>query len=682
MSDPSGNEHGEVSSDAIVGAGVADMRALVGAMLGSEQVASLDEPSLRALSTVLLERMLFARQAGLSFHGARDVYEVLGYNRILTYRDYRATYMRGGLAKRIVDAYPNAIWRAGAEVYEDEQPETETEFERAWELIEQKHGIWARLCRAHKLASLSTYSVLLIGAAGDLGDELPRGRPDTLLYLQPFSGGGGPGGGDQQDNRSRAMNADATIVAFDQDPRSERFGLPLTYQLKRTSLSSPLLERPVHWSRIIHVAPGLLGDEVYGTPVLEAVWNYLDDLMKVVGGGGEAFWLRANAGLHLDVDKAMGMPSNTPGKARVPGVGADERKALRERAEELQHQLQRVIVTKGVTATQLGSNVADFKNPADAIVTLIAGTVGIPKRILVGSEMGQLASGQDKDNWNTQVQDARTSWAFHGLVKPLVDRLVQYGYLPAPKEFHVEWPVIEDLTETEKAELAKAMAEVNKMQEAVVYTEDEIREKCWKHQPLTDEQAAQGLSEMQKAEIAAKLALTNKEMGLTVFSPAEIRRIAYQLAPLPEAEQVPVGAPEKISVTSPPRQPGDEPTAALPAGEPLAATLAALEAAIEADDAEAVGRLIGLSSPASPQQTTVALSAPAPPHVTVNMPEPRSPEPPTVVVNVPPGPREPVVIARDVEYDEVGRIQRLVNVFEVPDSRPFDADTYRTEDVH
>jgi hypothetical protein len=256
------------------------------------------------------------------------------------------------------------------------------------------------------------------------------------------------------------MHADCTILEFETDKESPRFGMPKTYQMRRTTISAPLIDRPIHWTRVIHVAEGLLGDEVYGTPALEAVWNLLDDLDKVVGGGAEAFWLRANAGLHVDVDKALGMPSTVPGKVALPGVSADERTRLQEKAEELQHQLQRVMVTRGTTVTQLSSSVADFKGPSDAIVTQIAGTLGIPKRILVGSEMGQLASGQDKDNWNTQVQDKRTSWAFPGLVQPLLARLIEYGYIRPPKDIatvNVEWPVIEDLTEDEKAGLEAAI---------------------------------------------------------------------------------------------------------------------------------------------------------------------------------------------------------------------------------
>jgi hypothetical protein len=592
---------------------LADIRAMTAALLNDPTVSKLPESQLRTLSTVLLERMLFARQAGITFHGHRDLYEILGYNRLLTYREFRARYLRGGIAKRIVDAYPTAVWRAGARVFEDEDPKTETPFEKSWKDFERRVGAWSRFERVHKLASLSTYAVLLIGAAGDLSTELPRGNgtPDGIMYLQPFSGGGGPGGGDNQDNRSRAMVADATIMEFDRDPASPRFGLPLTYWLKRTSVSSPLLARPVHWTRVLHVAEGLLGDEIYGTPALEAVWNLIDDLDKVIGGGAEAFWLRANAGMHVDVDKEMGMPTRMPGVGGAPGVTRSERDALREQAENLQHQLQRVMVTRGVNVTQLSSPVANFKDPADAIITQIAGTKAIPKRILVGSEMGQLASGQDKDNWNTQVQDRRTSWAFPGLVKPFIDRLIEYNYLPMPKQFDVEWPVIEDLTEDEKVKLSLDMANVNKAQEAVVFTEDEIRAVRFRDNPLSAQDQADDMSETMRADIALKLTQANKAMGLTVFTDDEIRKITYKFEPLPDSEKVPIGAPEKISVTAPPKIGDEEGEPAEQAGQapgtgkvdettlgepPLAAAMRELEAAVYANDLTAIGRILGIGA--------------------------------------------------------------------------------------
>jgi hypothetical protein len=499
---------------------------------------------IRAATSVLLDRLQFMRQAGISFRGARDLYEVLGYNRILSYRDFRARYARGGIAKRVVEAYPRATWRGGVELWENSDPDADdTPFEAEWKNLEIQLKVWSVLQRVDILAGLSTYAVLLIGAPGDLSSELPQGKPGGLLYITPFSGGGGPGG--DRLTRPMAMDADASIMEFDTDTNSPRFGLPITYQLKRTDLSSPNLQRPVHWSRVIHVAEGCLSDEVYGIPTLENVWNLLDDLDKVTGGGAEAFWLRANQGMHLDVAKDMTFPAPKPGEK-------SEVEKMREQSEEYQHGITRWLRTRGVTVTPLGSSVADFHNPADSILTQIAGSKGIPKRLLLGSEMGQLASGQDADNWDTQVMDRRTSYAGPSVVRPLADRLIKYGYLPKPNTYDVEWPSIQNLTEVEKAQGAKAMADVNNTAKMTVFSSAEMRDKWYGLDPAPDDP-----TEAYKFDGAKAWATVNKMMGITIFTPAEIRKIWYGFEPLAPDEAVPIAGPEKVSVTKPPAQAGD-----------------------------------------------------------------------------------------------------------------------------
>lgn len=550
---------------------------------------------IRAAASVLLDRVMFLRQAGLSFKGARDLYEVLGYDRVLTNKVMRDRYARGGVAGRIVDCFPDATWRGEVDIVEDEDPKVSTVFEQAWADLDKRLQIQAKLQRADKLAGLSSYAVILIGAPGDLETELPKGRPDQVLYLTAFSGGGGPGG--DTTSRAAAQDADCSIFEFDVDPTSPRFGLPLTYQLRRTNMASPLLQRRVHWTRIIHVAEGCLHDEVYGQPRLERVWNLLDDLDKITGGGAEAFWLRANQGLHLDIDKDMTLPD---AKAAID--------ALKDQSEDYKHQVTRWLRTRGVNVNTLGSDVANFANPADAVLTQISGALGIPKRILTGSEMGELASSQDRDNWKDRINGRQTGYVGPYIIRPLVGRLIEYGYLPTPQKgpdaYNVVWPHIQTLTEQEKADGAKTWASTNQIMGMTVFTEQEIRDKWYGMEP-----AEEFDSEMYKAKLAESMAMTNKTQGVTVFTPAEIRKTAYGWKPLDPSLEVPIGAPERVSVTSPP--PLDEkgapitaPAKQLPAptvaSEHDAELLRVLEAAIEAGATEVIERIVGITNDDEP----------------------------------------------------------------------------------
>lgn len=425
------------------------------------------EVQLRAAASAIVERFILARSMGMTHAGKRDVYGVLGYDETVTAAQYRDRYRRGGIAKRVVDAYPNAVWRGDGEVIEDEDVDVETEFEKQWWELNDQHRVWSMLQRTHVLASLGSFATILIGAQGDLASPLPTGKPGTILYLRPIGGGVI---NESSDRKATASTTDANIMidTWDEDTKSKRFGLPLTYQLKNNNFTVP---PRVHWTRLVHVpAPGFLDDDVFGPPCLEDVWNYLIDLDKVSGGGAEAFWMRANAGTQFDIDKKMTMNPD-------PKQAEAELVRMQEQIDAYVHQMSRVFRTRGVNVNQLSSDVADFSGAQDAILTLIAGTKGIPKRILTGSEMGKLASEQDSDNWNDQVKDCRTSYAHPVILRPFIERLIEYGYLVKPVEWQPKWPETGAMSDEEKISAAKNMVALNdnKLGDRVV-TVNEVRE--------------------------------------------------------------------------------------------------------------------------------------------------------------------------------------------------------------
>ena len=429
-----------------------------------------DQVSVIRAASDLLARAQFANTAGITFGGKRDLFSVLGFPRNLVPKDYRDRYKRGGIAKRIVEAFPRATWRGGAELVEDEDPDISTDFEQTWEDLDKRLSVWTTLQRVDILAGLGPFAVLLIGATGDLEQELPKlGGPDGILYLTPY-------GSDE-----------VTIQTYVEDVEDPRFGQPLLYSISRVGMKRSFSRR-VHWSRVIHVADGLLEDTVNGTPRLESVWNDLDNLDKVVGGGSEAFWMRVNQGTVFGVDKDV-------------KVGDAELTKLKEEAEELAHQLRRTFAARGVTVSPLGSNVAPFSSQVQTLISLISGTTSIPQRILLGSERGELASTQDKENWNVRVQDRREEYA-EPITRDLVDRLVKYDGLPEPDEYEVRWPELDDLNEIERANVAtqwKGLGET-------IVTSAEIRDRILRLDPMDEDQiaAVEEADAKKKEEEAAK----------------------------------------------------------------------------------------------------------------------------------------------------------------------------------
>jgi hypothetical protein len=418
----------------------------------------LDETGfMRSLAaSVLSMRSQIANAARITFGGLRNVGKILGYADKIEPKEYRERFERNELAARVVEKAAQATWRSGAEVYEVEDPKVETPFEAQWKALADRLSLWSLFYRADVLSGLGRYAVLLIGAPGDLQTELKKVKgPEDIMYLMPYA------------------EEEAKVDTYEIDFSKPRFGQPLTYKITRQLDVGGKVQKVVHWTRIIHIADGLLDDNIHGQPRLKRIWNRLDDLDKVVGGGAEAFWMRAHQGYQFDIDPEV-------------KVQDGDKEEMQEQIDKFAHGMQRTLRTRGVTVSTLGSDVADFSGPAAIIVDLIAAGIGIPKRILMGSERGELASTQDRENWDAYVEDRRKQFAEPVLVKQFIERMILIGALPSAA-FKTAWPEINSLTEVERSTVAENWSKLNTNMGEVVVTPDEIRDRALLLPPISDE---------------------------------------------------------------------------------------------------------------------------------------------------------------------------------------------------
>ncbi len=360
----------------------------------------------------LISRLQLANRAGLQFGGLRDLYSVFGYKKALTPDDFLAKYIRQDICSRIIDAPPDATWSNPPTL------EAEDALVTKWEDLVEAHDIFGVLNRADRLSRLNHFSVLLMGFDAG-GTESPASEVKELLWLRAVG--------------SRQV----TSVKFNTNTRDPRFGLPEVYEIRfddpgLKSISSGaitvegLKDLKVHQSRALHIVEKPLEDSVIGIPIIEKVYNLLDDLLKVGGGTSEMYWLSARAGLQADIDPELDLD---PTDAAL----------LSEEIEEYQHQLRSVIRTRGVTLKDLGSETPSPKDIFDMLLGLISGTTGIPKRILLGSEAGELASAQDRANWAERIDERRALFCEPRVLRPLVMRFQTLGLLPEGK-FTFDWP--------------------------------------------------------------------------------------------------------------------------------------------------------------------------------------------------------------------------------------------------
>ena len=435
---------------------------------GEGRIGRIRSLAMRSLSD-LVARSRFASKVGATFGGLRDMECALGYQERLTYENFLHRYRRGGIAKRLVEAFPDATWNTGPSLVEDPAPDVETEFELEFADLVDRLNVWSKFRRADVLAGIGEYSVLLIGVEGEekLDQPMPTlAGPDSIIFLRAVP-----------EDRAEID----TYVTGSSDPR---FGLPEFYQLTLGSSRSAtasrgrsaLTSQRVHWSRVIHIADDLVEDDVFGTPRLRPLWNYLDDIMKVVGGGSEAAWKRAQPWLQLDMDPEAEMDD-------------DDEDAMDEEVDELLHGLRTVFRTRGVKANLLAAAVSSFKGNLDAIMMLVASTARIPLRLLTGSERGELASTEDRNSWSEHVSARRNSFGTDA-VRDFTDRLVEHKVLTAPASYEVVWPEIDELNEQEKAQVTKVIADANKAQfdagGGLIVLSEEIRDKILGLAPMSE----------------------------------------------------------------------------------------------------------------------------------------------------------------------------------------------------
>jgi hypothetical protein len=120
---------------------------------------------------------------------------------------------------------------------------------------------------------------------------------------------------------------------------------------------------------------------------MKQVFNKLLNLRKIGGGGAEMFYRGGFPGLSIDVDPDY--------------VDWDlDKEEVREELARYQDGLQRWLLLKGLKVSSIKVTISDPTPHRRCELEDICITIGIPMRVFMGSERGELASSQDQRSWN------------------------------------------------------------------------------------------------------------------------------------------------------------------------------------------------------------------------------------------------------------------------------------------
>ena len=160
------------------------------------------------------------------------------------------------------------------------------------------------------------------------------------------------------------------------------------------------------------------------------------------------FWRGALPGFNFKMDS----------DADVTTIDTDD---LKDQIEKYIHGLQRTLRTQGMEVQSIAPQVSSPKDHVDVQMMLISATTGIPRRILEGSERGELASSQDENNWLSRIDIRRTQYVQPMILRVFIQKLIDVGVLPDPGEdgFTITWPSLFSPSAKDRAEVGLKKAE-------------------------------------------------------------------------------------------------------------------------------------------------------------------------------------------------------------------------------
>lgn len=412
----------------------------------------------------------------------RDIPRECGYPETITVKQYCDLYDRDGVAARVVEIYPSESWQSPPEVYEDEDPDTETPWEQAFHKVcmglrgpsfarsddGEGNPLWSKLRQADILAGKGHYGVVWFGFDDVNGVSVNHKDPIEFINRpedvdkEPLNEEQEAFVQDERPETSRKIlfmrcfdQQSAQIVGWDTDPKSPRCGRPTKYLL---TLEDPMLsfettgpgptQIEVHWSRCIHVVDNweqATSSENFGVPRMRAVWNYLANLYKVVGGDAEGYWKACVTRLLLSTHPQLG------------GDVVVNKEDLNQQIYDFDNSLQKTLTLVGMQGQSISPSVVDPSSHKDLQLDLICVKLKCPKRKFMGAAPGQLGGSGDAEqsdvDFNGRLSDRQIN---HNtlLVCQVIDLWIKVGVLPVPDQgYKVVWPDLNVKSDKVKAEV-------------------------------------------------------------------------------------------------------------------------------------------------------------------------------------------------------------------------------------
>ena len=397
---------------------------------------------------------------GLGVGSAKhDHYRDFGFPTHLDFHDFYQMYQRNGLAAGAVEQTALETWQDFPQVCETEDADEtplEVEIRRHFEKIR----FWQRVADVDRKSMIGRYSALILRFADNKPFMEPaeniRSGIQALVEVIPV------------------WEGQLQVSSWHDDQRDPRYGQPKMFNFNEANVTEPSQQQKnrafeVHPSRVIVWSRD---GTIHGQSKLEAGFNDLMTMEKIVGAGGEGFWKNATGRPILETDKEVKIDDI----ARGMGVTVDEvADKMDEQVADFNKGFDQMLMLQGIKAKTLPVNMISPEHPFNVALNSFCASWPIPAKKLVGAQTGERASGEDNDSWKMTNNSRRTNIA-KPTIMSFLERLIEVGILEE-KDWSIKWTDLTETSMSEKIERAGKMAEINaKQPDEQVFLVDEIRE--------------------------------------------------------------------------------------------------------------------------------------------------------------------------------------------------------------
>lgn len=382
-----------------------------------------------------------------------NVYLDFGYPQVLQFINFWNMYRRFGIASNIVEIPPDVCWSTNPHI-----ESTDKTFKNELDEIIERLNMWHRMKGLDTRQRVGRYAGMFMRVAdGKQPHEPLKGTlsgPASLVAMTPL------------------YESQLTVQDTVDDTSSPDFGKPITY-LYSTGNEGNRNEKArssfaIHASRVIIAAEGADDGWIYGIPALEAVYNSLMDLRKIIGAGGEGFYRNASHKTVFSV-KDIAAASQNPELIKEFGNEVDD---------SIRNAFRRSIMAPNMDVKTLQSTLISNEPHFNAALSDVAAGAKIPASIIIGRQTGRLAATEDGKHFLGGMNSRRENFLTE-MIRNVLDWLIKYGVLTSA-EYEIEWDDLLARSDDEKMETADKMSSINEKQfragQAAVFEENEIRE--------------------------------------------------------------------------------------------------------------------------------------------------------------------------------------------------------------